>query len=75
MVPSLPLLSCESSMSVKENPDRKKTKQNKRQVEKDRQTAQTPKDRMKNKEDQIARDNVSKLMRGELDLIPPKNTK
>ena len=34
-----------------------------------------PKDRMKNKEDQIARDNVSKLMRGELDLIPPKNTK
>ena len=25
MVPSLPLLSCESSVSVKENPDRKKT--------------------------------------------------
>ena len=24
MVPSLPLLSCESSLSVKENPDRKK---------------------------------------------------
>ena len=24
MVPSLPLLSCESSVSVKENPDRKK---------------------------------------------------
>ena len=26
MVPSLPLLSCESSVSVKENPDRKKKK-------------------------------------------------
>ena len=26
MVPSLPLLSCESSMSVKENPDRKRKK-------------------------------------------------
>ena len=28
MVPSLPLLSCESSVSVKENPDRKKKKKN-----------------------------------------------
>ena len=29
MVPSLPLLSCESSLSVKENPDRKKKKRKK----------------------------------------------
>ena len=28
MVPSLPLLSCKSSVSVKENPDRKKKKKN-----------------------------------------------
>ena len=28
MVPSLPLLSCELSVSVKENPDRKKNKKN-----------------------------------------------
>ena len=28
MVPSLPLLSCESSVSVKENPDRKKKQKN-----------------------------------------------
>ena len=32
-------------------------------------------DRMKNKEDQAARDNVSKLMRGEFDFNPEKNTK
>ena len=30
MVPSLPLLSCELSMSVKENPDRKKIKNKKK---------------------------------------------
>ena len=30
MVPSLPLLSCESSVSVKENPDGKKTLKRKR---------------------------------------------
>ena len=38
MVPSLPLLSCESSMSMKENPDRKKKKgtpYNAHQVSKD----------------------------------------
>ena len=29
MVPSLPMLSCESSVSVKENPDRKKKTRNK----------------------------------------------
>ena len=29
MVPSLPLLSCESSVSVKENPDRKKNQKKK----------------------------------------------
>ena len=32
-------------------------------------------DRMKNKEDQAARDNVSKLMRGEFEFNPEKNTK
>ena len=31
-----------------------------------------PKNRMKNKEDQIARDNFSKLMRGEFDFDPKK---
>ena len=31
MVPSLPLLSCESWVSVKENPDRKKKKKKKKE--------------------------------------------
>ena len=32
MVPSLPLLSCESSVSVKENPDRKKKEKEKKRT-------------------------------------------
>ena len=34
MIPSLPLLSCELSVSVKENPDRKKTKKQKTNISK-----------------------------------------
>ena len=41
MVPSLPLLSCESSVSVKENPDRKKKQKNKKKTPSHRSILQT----------------------------------